>query len=319
MAILTSIQSHTIANGNFAEACVFYKEFLKTAGWIVVGSAQSTSDVSGGMHYDGGATDRIGSDYNNMQPTGWFVLESPHTAQADRIQLLFYNDPVTTYYGQFRWTPTAADGDRYESPDEAVPTSTYENIGITSSLFSSNKAYRFHMVAEDIAPYSVAILSTEQRNAEGSGFCFSVLSMNLDYDDVNGGKPIAVISNVNNILNYRLENIDNISTSASTSKIEAEPYSPPQIPISSPGATLRVQGSTLVVPNGISQDPDSKSLSLPVTLCSTTQYFGISDFMQWNGTKRFRLETFNDGTGPMTRISFGDVSFPWDGSTVPII
>ena len=319
MAIITSIQTATDQTQQFAQTAILMKEFLKSAGWIVVGSARTTGDGSGGMHYDGGTTDRIGTDPANMGVTGWFVLESPHVVQGDRIQLLFWRTSATDVAGNFAWTPTAANGDRYESGDATLPTSAYSVTTLSGSVITQTIDTRLHMVADTASPYGFGILNTTARDARSSHFCISLIPINVHVPATNAGKPYALISCTVNINNYRYNNLfddDSVENSGTTS---AEPFFPPQIPVVAPACTLNSE-SFVVVPRNISQLDNGDEVTFPITFASpSSQYFGISDFAMWNGTNRERLETFNDGSGPMTRICFGDINFPWDGSTIPII
>ena len=314
MAILTNIVSTQDNTHICADAYIAVKEFLKTAGWIVVGSAQSTSDPSGGMHYDGGATDRIGTDPDNFNTLSqsWFVMESPHADVADRIQILFRLG-TQTYVGYCDWTPTAQPGDRFEGAGAAIPTSPYQLQLLNNSGFEFNGSARYHMVADDAGDYGFGILGTRQRDARTSTFSMALLP--LINTPANAGKPYAFTVcnlNVNNFLFDRFYQDDGVETGT----FSAEPMFPPQTPIQATCPTYNSE-SFRIVPRDIDYlDDGYTEPTFPLIFMNYRgQYFGTCEFVRWNGIFRERLQTFDDGEGG-TRINFGDVTFPWDDTPV---
>ena len=88
--------------------------------------------------------------------------------------------------------------------------------------------------------------------------------------------------------------------------------------VSTPALTLDGD-SNITFPNGMNNIADTDVIcpvifGAPNTI-ENSAYKGISNYMQWNGVFRNALELLNSST----RISFGDVNFPWDGVSVPRI
>jgi hypothetical protein len=93
-----------------------------------------------------------------------------------------------------------------------------------------------------------------------------------------------------------------------------------------PGSTwtaipaLSLNAATLqLFPNGCAQNDNAKDVSAPIPfgrragLSAPQGFKGFSDFMMWNGVVRAPGETF----ASLTRVSWGDVNFEWDGATPP--
>lgn len=314
MNIVTSIQT---IPGLTQNNLIPIKDFLvNKAGWTVVGSGDG---VTGGMDYDDGYTDRIGSDVSKIVEDSWFVLESPHTDPNDRVQILFNRPDHYTYRLNFKYNPEAD----YTHPNDdspELPTSNYDVSNWNGSFFTSSTAdsssARVHMLADTDAPYGFAIMAHAPRDVATERYAFAFVPFNLSTSTDNPGKPYAIYCSNTGACFYQAD-MERNSNPMDNGNFIAQSKNPPSVPVVSTAVTFD-NGSGQIIPNGLDADEERREQGAPVIFMVSSQFFGVSDFIRWNGISRRRLDTFEGPTGPRERIIFGDVSFPWDGETIPV-
>lgn len=287
-----------------AEFMFSVKEFLvSSCGWTVEGSGDTST---GGMD----ATDRFVSAAGFVV-NSWVVIQSPHASPADRIQIGFRRDNVNTFNGEVRYNPTAdyAGGDATTFPTSAAGTSRTLFSGNISDNFGGRQA----MIGDDAPPYGFAARRYLIGNPDDDRGGLAILP--LVQQPPNAGKPY-VIWLPSSTTGYTLANLSNADLNTSGPVGVAEPRVPPELPIGVGAAEFRVDSVT-AAPNGMETSEDTEDFGVPVPYFSKPplcQYVGFCDFMQWTGISRQSMSTFNG----RTRIVFDDVTFPWDGATVPL-
>lgn len=283
----------------------FTKEFLKnTLGWTVAGSGDGTT---GGMD----AVDRIltESQFESVL-TNWLVIESPDGL----LQILFTKDGQGT--DNFTTTYMNPEADYTGGNATTKPTSP---SGAATIVFGPNDDVistlpsRFHACGSDTDPYWWAVAGTALGTPSSGSY--SSCCIKLENTPASSGCPYWVFVQEQGTFNASAMDTQSGSSVDSRGLCQANPGDPPE----PAPATLYVRdGSSQVIPNAVTLDNNLADLSFPVVFASNSGgsgfYFGTTDIMRWNGTSRDRLITF----AGKTRIILGDVSFPWDGTTVPI-
>lgn len=305
MTIQVNISS--IATAHMGDLFYQIKEFLKLNGWTVAGSSNGTT---GGMD----AVDRIidGTVITN-NVNRWVVVQSPHATPSDRIQILFGGIAAANSSGRVDYCP-AAD---YVGVTTAVPTSATA-FTLRDTLISNTAPLRFTMLVDDAAPYGWALLLTTlgvSTSSEG-GMAFIPLDLTVASD--TPGKPYVfyMADDSSATSHWNATEISNDSTATSSMGYCVAQGNNTSLCFVAPGLTL-FAGVTLM-PGGVSQDSASADLTSPIIFQSNTYFFGSSSFARWAGTPRNHLDTLSDGVVTRARIIFGQVSLPWDGTTIPL-
>lgn len=282
------------------------KEFLKVVGWIVAGSSDG---ATGGMD----SVDRITNGDMLSDTDRWFVMRSPHVNVAERIQLLFSKPSNQANAGSISYNPNAD----YAGASTSVPTSAYERLIYSGGLLVDDTTTRYHMTADDAAPHGFAVLG-HRPGLSSTSFSMAVIPLDTQ-PPVTPGKPYVVYAGGAQTNNFSLSSIFTQTLATTTGHCVAEGQVPPQTPAACTGCALELtNGSVIVVPNGVGNDPANKDQMSPIIFQTTEAFYGTSSFMRWNGNPRNLLDTLEDSVlGVRGRIVIGDVNFPWDGVTPP--
>lgn len=305
MTIQVNISSFTPTVGAF-----YYqvKEFLKANGWTVAGSSDG---ATGGMD----AVDRIVNDTIINAADRWIVLQSPHATPADRIQLLFGKTDSNVNNGLISFCPEAD----YVGVTTAVPTSGTAKI-VRDGLVVNGADMRMTMLVDDTAPYGWALLLTPLGNPTLVEGGMGLIPLDLSVAPDNPGKPYVFYmadDTAGSAHWKRLELCSTTDSTSSTGRCVAQGNNTTSSFIA-PAAYLAYSSSTIIMPVGSQPDVNGRDVASPIIFQSSTYFFGSSTFARWNGTLRNSLDTLSDGVSDRARIIFGDVSLPWDGTTVPL-
>lgn len=307
MTIQVSIS--TIDTANMGDYFYQIKEFLKLNGWTVAGSSDGTT---GGMD----AIDRIVSPTTiNNNANRWVVVQSPHITPSDRIQILFGGNATGLSYGRIDWCPEAD----FVGATTAVPTSATA-LTVRNALISSVAPLRFTMLADDAPPYGWALLITSLGNialAEGG---MGLFPLDITVAPDNPGKPYVfyITDDSGASTHWRTNEISNNTINVSSTGFCVAQGNNTTLSFVAPGMTLTTDGNATIMPGGSFQDPTGADVSSPIIFQSSTYFFGSTSFARWNGTPRNHLDTLSDGVVPRARIIFGQVSLPWDGTSIPL-
>lgn len=285
----------------------FIKTNLVSAGWTVAGSSDG---IAGGMDGIDRPSNLLGPAASNK----WFVLQSPHAAAQDRIQLLFSGGlaSATSDYVTIQYNPNAD----YADNGLAQPTSSYGAVIIDVQWMATGVDIRDQLLFDSDPPYGWAIqghtsLSPSTKQGGAAFVPLAAQGPNLP------GKPYVVMVMIQNST-FTSGNVNYTGTSTTSSRGMAEPPNPPAVPETAPGLIMRAD-NTDIMPDGASLNTLNQDVSSPIVFQSVGNFYGVSDFIRWTGTPRNYLDTFREGSNLRARICFGQVTFPWDGTTIPII
>lgn len=280
------------------------KEFLVLHGWTVAGSSNGSA---GGMD----AVDRIVDATVVDNTDTWVVIQSPHITPSDRVQILFgkSNSVNTAIY--MVYCPEADFADNGTS----IPTSasTNEEFDFTSGFISGTN--RLTMLVDDAAPYGWACISHPLYNITGTvgnGVAFIPLDVAVNAD--NPGKPY-VFYGCSQVAFTEATLTETTSTPA-TSRCVAQGNNTTES-FEASACSIQYVAGGVIFPDGASQN-NGDDVSSPVIFQTTDRFYGQTSFMRWTGTPRNHLDTLSQDIILRARIVFGQVTFPWNGTTTPL-
>lgn len=309
MAILT-VQRTLPSGERFGYVMYHLKNLLISAGWTVVGSSNATT---GGM--DG--VDRITSGV--VPNNGWIALQSPHSAPADRIQLVFQRLNASGYSGSggaVFYTPQAD----LTGSGTTLPTSPYTVTVVNGYFNDGTSIATLTALADNQAPYGFALQTMLYNNSTAPadiGIALIPLSV---VHPLQPGKPYVVYASAvsnSSTSAYRSATTVSYYTANTIGRCVAEPPQPPQVPVNTP-ALMLYQNTTKLVPFGLSVTTENRVQTHPITFANHSSFIGTSTFARWLGSITPELTTFEENGTPLARISFGELTFPWDGVTSPV-
>lgn len=278
-------------------------------GWTVVQSSDGTNYTGDG---GSGLPDNIDSfgdlsQYVASTSISWFVLESPDGA----IQFCFgrFNTADTDWRIYLSTDASFTGGTAGLIPSPA----TGYHLNMFWGRLNNNYASVLHMGADDAAPYGFWHYAHDEGNfAATHGFWAW-----CPVEATQAGDELPYVWMVGEM------NYGGAMTAAYLA--QENPYNrthcaallPGEVNSQTTPAMTYENSGGLFAPNQCEVDADGDDLSFPipfgrrVAASSPVGFKGISTFIQWNGRSRAAGETF----ASKTRVSWGDVNFPWDGST----
>ena len=279
------------------------KEFLVGLGWTVEGSGDTST---GGMD----AVDRITTS-GDFTEDAWICLQSPHASASDRVQIIFRQDNINGNNCQYFYNPTAdyTGGGASTLPTSPAGTSRQVVVGNLVDSFGNRQA----IIGDDAPPYGWAARKYVAGSPDDNRGAWAFIP--LEQSPTNPGKPYVAWGSPA-LGGFEEGSLNNADVNAGGPTGLAEGRLPPQLP-SGVGAALYEVDSVTAAPNGMETSESGEDFGVPMAFFTKPplcQYVGFSTFMQWTGNGRASMSTFNN----RTRIVFDDVTFPWDGSTVPL-
>ena len=282
-------------------------DFLRSnTNWTVAGSGNGTD---GGMGMD---VITSASDLTNISGR-WVVLENP--SGQPQIMLSRYS----TADGNFLFTISPSGV--FTGGNASTPATASDQVSAFQTTCYS--AGRMHITAEydgyDLVDSGFAVFIANL-NTRGSSGAVAFLPLVNTYP--NDGYQW-ILYNATSSQGYAATNLSYdaalITASGSrgidsTDQTTLVAYGAGQIAVETGSGKF----NNIPLGTGISYEDN---LSFPImflraTLSTTNVgYKGITTYMQWNSVERAVLTTWNN----KTRISFGDVNFPWDGTSSPIL
>ena len=268
--------------------------------WTVAGSGNGTDGYMG-FDYISTAADLYDSG-------AWVVMECP----GGGPQILWNRYSATDTNWRISLAP---DADFTGGTATTPPTSTHEfEAQATNSI--GNGSARFHMTAEngstvETAGWSV-FLHTPGDSSSGRGSMAFCPTTNVYSEDPYPW--IFVAGSYNTLHNQLLWN--ETSTVSAGCKAITHDDALQNVP-----AMILYGESNLVVPKNMGPSPTGEDVAIPMLhirgpgFGSNPTWKGINTYACWNGSTRTAIETYNS----LTRVSFGDVNFPWDGVNTPTI
>lgn len=282
-------------------------DFMRTAspsgpGWTVPRSSNGTV---------GGAGDNIAtfsdlSQYTAGVSESWFVLRSPDGAK----EFLFFRVDAT----DANWRCRCSRGALFVGGDAGnIATATDQLLFIGTVAIATETENVLHMGADDAAPYGFFTymhLTGAFASARGSMAWIPIT------DAVQPGDVDLYV------LAYGITSVNAFDVGQLTIETDSNTISrcvgiPPgqAVQRTTPALTFRSQAGDMF-PSDTPIDDNGDDLAMPVPfgvrsgISAPNGFKGFSDFVLWNGMARAAGETF----ASRTRVSWGDVNVPWDGS-----
>jgi hypothetical protein len=326
MAIVSSTST---LPANSSTAVYTLKTTLVSAGWTVT---QSGTGTAGTYNSTG---DSISSAAVLATANAWFLISSPNGQR-----FVFQNEANSTGW-RIRWSGSggtvSTDGTATASPTMASSVFVRGSAVAYTTWLPTNNTYRWHVVADNAAPYGFwcAALVTGGTESSHSGLVFDPLTATASGDVV---PYVAYCAGPNFFLWAGRMEESNTGTSSTVSMS----YYASTTPATSTTATMQpygpfwyspVAGSHLLMGGYLAAGgaftsvagPGSNPItgydeSWPVIWARRAAasggnpgYKGVGTFMKFTGTDRTWGDTFTVNS-TRDRINIGDFSLPWDGS-----
>ena len=275
-------------------------------GWTVPRSSDGATVVTDGSGSNITAFGDL-SQWVAATSISWFVLRSPDGAQ----EFLWHRVSVTV--GE--WKVMRSRGALFIGGDiTVVPTAADEEFVHQPELALAQDAV-IHMGADDAAPYGYWLNSHQPGNfaTQRAGWAFIPVAATPagDVDPYVHFMANMQFGGAFILADLWDENNTPFRTAVRAKMPGADTQTCPALAYQNSGGTM--------IPNKAPLDDNGDDLSFPIVFGRSTDeptsgYKGISTFMRWNGLLRAPGETF----AGRTRVSWGDVNLPWDGS-VPVV
>ena len=281
-------------------------DFMRTPspsgpGWTVPASSDGSTVDTGGL----GANITSYADLQQWTsgPTAvsWFVLESPDGLK--QICLSRYDTSEQNWY-VFYSQSAAFTGGTVDVFPNAVDRATYAYVRIESG------GGVLHMGADDEAPYGFWLYEHLAGNFASSRGCIAFIPI-VGAPAGDTDPYVMFVANINTGGSYTYGYLYDENNTPGFTRCSGMLNG---VGTNCPTLLYYNSGGALA-PNQCEVDGDGDDLLFPVPFGLSTRFpnagfKGVSTFMQWNGRTRAAGETFASGT----RVSWGDVNFPWDGS-----
>ena len=292
---------------------IVWLDFMRGApGWTIPRSSDGSS---------GGAGDFIDSaadlsQFSAGSSESWFVLRSPDGLKEFLFERATSDDD--RWDVQYSASAAYVGGDAGNPPASPVDRLTCWQ----GDIIDGNPSFTAHFLADDAAPYGWAVYcnvaGVPTTNAGAFGFMPISVTQPGETDPFvtyfgGGGGSDGWITGSTEMGTEAFAFQQPICRAHPPGDAVTEATVPACVIASYPGSTVKM------FPSACSPNNDNEDISFPIpfglrsTKGGINVFKGFSTFAQWNGVARAPLETF----AGLTRISFGDVNFPWDGSTVP--
>lgn len=299
MAIVTLVDTFDTTSSARSRGFFRIKELLKnSANWVVRGSSDGTT---GGMD----DTDRWTTETSADNSNSWLVLESPHPGPSDRIQVMFQALAGTSNWAMM-YNPNAdwSGGGAGIEPTSALGDTDVYTDGINGGDFA-----RIHILADDVFPYGFAAYQVNRVTVPSDRLAICVAP--LVTTPTAAGKPYAVYGGRSFKLNDVWNNRSNFTNSGWVAQ-RLQPATGCEF-----ATALTWQGAVPnndAVPGNILPNPSGNDFTFPLAFSRLDlDYHGASNFARIVGHQRTPYVTNNS----LERISFGLLTFPWDGVTRP--
>jgi len=306
------VPTTVITSSNAPEKTVFaFFDFMHTAspggpGWTVPRSSDGVTVVTDGSGSNITAFGDL-SQWIAATSISWFVLRSPDGAQE------FMWQRVSVQPGE--WALERSIGALFIGGDITVAPTAVDSEFVHQPQNTLAQSAVIHMGADDAAPYGYWLFAHQPGNfATSRGGWAHIPVTATAAGDTDPYVHFMIDSNFGG--EFKLADLWDENNTVFRTAIRAKmPGADTQ---TCPALAYQNSGGTMI-PNKAPPDDNGDDVSFPIVFGRSTDeptagYKGITTFMQWNGFLRASGETF----ASRTRISWGDVNFPWDGST-PVV
>jgi len=297
-----------VASDSALRTVFAWLDFMRTAspngaGWNIV---QSSNGVEVNVDQDNIAAFGDLTHYSAGVSQSWFVIETPDGAgqflwaryDADDRNWRVYYSPTASYSGGDAGNAPGAPGE--------------ENFGWCRINTSE---HLMRIGADDAAPYGFWMYGHASGNFATCRCGWAWLPLEVSSMSAGDTDPyIWFIINTNTGGAYTYPYL--YSETANYTQTHCASVVPGQAANLVMPALVYYNNAGVFVPNTLEIDANGNDQAFPVAFGRSTDkpssaWKGITTFMLWNGRTRAAGETFAN----KTRISWGDVNFPWDGTT----
>jgi len=308
MAIFTS--GAGIANDPLNEGPSFIYEivdFLRTnSSWTVAGSGDGVGPGQGM------GTDAIVNQAALETSTSWVVLEDPDAT----VQLLF----ARVGGGDLQWNVTINPDADYSAGDyQTTPTNAGGNaLQVCSTNLIDSGSSRIHILCENgVTTANAGWAVYMHANGDFSNADGSLAVIPLTNGPAGDTHPFLFLVGIGASQAFTIAS-GLISSSTAVNDSGCRGVVPGASNVSTYPALQYSWGGGILSPNNAGVDTVGKDLLFPIAFGRYTGladpgFKGSGDFMRFNGVTRTSCSTLEG----LTRVTFGDVNFPWDGVSTP--
>jgi hypothetical protein len=293
---------------------------LEAAGWVQMAAGDGTSLFRFAPFITSGATGANGIGNNSA----WTRIQSPDGVREYTIQRGTVGTAWRIKYsfaGKFTdgamsatVTPSAADQViMMGAGSDASPT-------YATAYMLTDNTYRYEVCADDASPYTFWSASF----ANGGGTPRAVLLLDKLTGEPTDGDTYLTYSYYSNSTTglFATSLLAETASASQQCSYATIPAASPTTLIQMPCATYN-NGGNVIVPSNVTTNPiTTKDELLPIVFMrrsaiASPGYKGIATMMKWPGTLRTTGDTMSVSSAS-DRIIMGEVSLPWNGSSVKI-
>jgi hypothetical protein len=310
MAFTSWITNQIPASGG--EALYNLKEMLKGAGWTVNGYSDGTTYLNNSAGVDGITTGGSGAGgFNNS--AAWIRLTSPAGNE-----LIFQRGSSNEAYVHIRQSPSSGfgtGGDATNAPTASDQVDLFYSNSTGGQLFDTGGTYYMQGGADNSNGYGFWIACYGFSQNIRVGFVMEPL-LQTDSNDTDPGKQNLFYLAATGSNAYAIDTISNINVHCAS--FLGGTWT------TVPGNYYRTINQTMA-PGAVPSNPYSSTDDrFPIIYAkppggSPTSYpygyKGQGRLMMWEGITRSCADTKES----KTRIAFGNISLPWDGTTTPSV
>lgn len=316
MAFTSWITNQIPASGG--EALYNLKEMLKSADWTVNGYSDGTTYLNNSFSVDGITTGGSGAGgFNN--PGAWIRLTAPSGVelvfQRGAIPLLPTPGTADERFVYIKYSPSAgftSGGDALIAPTASDQIDLFYSNNVGGQLFDSGGTYYMQGGADNSNGYGFWIATYNFSQNIRTGFVMEPLLQTDSNDTASGRQNLFYISAVTPST-YGISTVSNIGAACVSFLGNTWTFVP--------GNYYRNSNQTMV-PGAVPSNPYSSTDDrFPIIYAKPNNsgypygYKGQGRLMMWEGITRSCADTKES----KTRIVFGDISLPWDGTTTPSV
>jgi hypothetical protein len=314
MAYVHSV-NNTPANGG--EAMYLLKELLKTAGWTVIGSTDNATTASSDLW--------VTASIANLNVV-WIILQKPSSTNQILIQRQASEGSWLFYFSRNGYDPTTGTTtvrpSTFSSDEVALSASGY-----STAFLPTGGTYRYHVVADNAAPYS--FWSAAYAIGGGTPLGILVYDPIVSGTESNGDSdPYAFIlgSGTNGLYAFNIAYLNGPVYYPVARAFLVDPTVPANFVTVAYAAPMlySVSGSfTYAFPGGAGTNPFTSNEDLVQALIvrhvsypAPVGYKGISTLIRFVGSNRATGDTISTG-GAYDWIVMSSVALPWPTGVTP--
>ena len=307
MAFTSWITNQTPASGG--ESLYNLKEMLKSAGWTVNGYSDGTTFLNNSAGVDGITIGGSGAGgFNNS--SAWIRLTSPAGNE-----LVFQRGSGLEYYAYIKQSPSSGfstGGNATTTPTASDQIDLFYSSSAGGQLFDAGGTYYMQGGADNANGYGFWIAAYGFSQNIRTGFVMEPL-LQTDSNDTDPGKQNLFYLAAVDGSTYALSSVSNINGYCVSFLGNTWTIVP---------ATYYRNNQNNMFPNEVGSNSYSGTDDrIPIIYAKPNNngypygYKGQGRLMMWEGITRSCADTKES----QTRIVFGNISLPWDGTTTPSV